>query len=64
MSIDINMDASLLSQKYFDKYNLPVLQINTSLFKNTIISEKSNKLWKELKPQIILFNPPYIPVDK
>jgi methylase of polypeptide subunit release factors len=57
------MDASRFSKKYYDKYNLPIEQINTSLFKNTIFGD-----YKQLgalpQPQIILFNPPYIPVEE
>lgn len=41
ISIDLNLDASLLSHKYYSHYNLPIHQITTSLFKNTIISSFS-----------------------
>ena len=34
ISIDINMDASFLSQKVYMKYNLNIVQINASLFNN------------------------------
>ena len=34
------MDASLLSQKYFNKYKLKIQQINTSIFNNLVFNQK------------------------
>ena len=60
ISIDINMDASQFSQKYYSKYNLDISQINASLFHNFSFSLPENKL----KPNIVIFNPPYVPVEQ
>ncbi len=60
ISIDVNMDASLLSQKYYSKYNLNISQINASLFNNFSFT----KAWGKSKPDVIVFNPPYVPVDQ
>ena len=57
ISIDINMDASFFSQKYYSKYNLNIDQINSSLFNNFRFSDRS-------KPDIVIFNPPYVPVEQ
>jgi len=60
VSIDINMDASTLSQKYYNHYNLNIQQINTSLFNNLIFEESKFSI----KPNVIIFNPPYVPVEQ
>ena len=54
------MDASLLSQKHYNKYNLNIQQINTSIFNNLIFPTSISKI----KPEIIIFNPPYVPVEQ
>lgn len=38
VSIDLSMDASLLSKRYFDKYYLNIQQITTSTFNNLTFS--------------------------
>ena len=58
MSVDINMDASLLSQKYYNRHNLNISQVNSSLFNNFTF----RGLQGNLKPDVIVFNPPYVPV--
>jgi len=60
ISIDINMDASILSSKYYAFYNLNIQQINTSLFNNLIFKHSAFPI----KPDIIIFNPPYVPVEQ
>jgi methylase of polypeptide subunit release factors len=59
LSIDINMDASLLSQKYYSHYQLNVVQVNSSLFNSFCFGQKGR-----LKPNLIVFNPPYVPVEQ
>lgn len=58
LSIDINMDASLLSQKYYQHYDLDIQQINGSLFNSFIFSKGTG----QARPDVIIFNPPYVPV--
>lgn len=60
VSIDINMDASLLSQKYYQHYGLNIEQVNASLFNNFNFSV----LGIHTKPNLIIFNPPYVPVEQ
>ena len=60
VSIDISIDASLLSQKYYQHYGLNIEQINASLFNNFNFSIASG----HSKPDIIIFNPPYVPVEQ
>lgn len=57
LSIDINMDASLLSQQYYDHYHLDIVQVNASLF-------HSFRFGGSVKPDVIVFNPPYVPVEQ
>jgi methylase of polypeptide subunit release factors len=54
------MDASILSKKYYDKYGLNINQINTSTFNNLTFSLENSTI----KPEIIFFNPPYVPVEQ
>lgn len=54
------MDASLFSKKYYDYYNLNISQVNSSLFNNFRFSVFGDKS----KPDIIIFNPPYVPVEQ
>ena len=54
------MDASLFSQKYYNHYKLNINQINASLFNNFNFSVLNSKA----KPDIIIFNPPYVPVEQ
>ena len=54
------MDASLLSKKYYEFYGLNINQINGSLFNNFRFSS----LGEHLKPDIIIFNPPYVAVEQ
>ena len=54
------MDASLLSQKYFNKYKLKIQQINTSIFNNLVFNQKG----AAIRPDLIIFNPPYVPVEQ
>jgi methylase of polypeptide subunit release factors len=54
------MDASQTSSKYYTHYGLNIQQINTAFFNNTVIDEVGFKL----KPEIIVFNPPYVPVEQ
>lgn len=60
LSIDINMDASLLSQKYYQHYGLNIEQVNGSLFNSFLFSRKT----AHIKPDVIVFNPPYVPVEQ
>jgi methylase of polypeptide subunit release factors len=60
ISIDINMDASVLSSKYYSFYNLNIQQINTSLFNNFAFEHSA----LSIKPDVIIFNPPYVPVEQ
>lgn len=60
MSIDLNMDASIFSNKFYEKYNFNIQQINTSIFNNLVFNEKK----RDLKPNILIFNPPYVPVEQ
>jgi methylase of polypeptide subunit release factors len=60
VSIDINMDASLFSQKYYDTYQLNITQINASLFNNFRFKVPEG----QPKPDIVIFNPPYVPVEQ
>ena len=60
ISIDLNMDASTLSKRYYDKYNLNIQQINTSILNNFVFTEAN----QSFKPEIIIFNPPYVPVEQ
>lgn len=54
------MDASMLSKSYYDKYSLNIQQVNTSTFNNIIFTEGS----LGVKPNIVVFNPPYVPVEQ
>jgi methylase of polypeptide subunit release factors len=54
------MDASVLSKKFYEKYDFNIQQINTSVFNNLVFNEKS----AGIKPNIIIFNPPYVPVEQ
>jgi release factor glutamine methyltransferase len=56
-SIDINMDASSLSARTYAHHQLSISQINCSLF-------RSLRLPSLLQPSLILFNPPYVPVEQ
>lgn len=60
LSIDINMDASLLSKKYYDHYGLNIQQINASLLNNFRFAGPPH----HPKPDVIIFNPPYVPVEQ
>ena len=59
VSIDVNMDASLLSQKYYNAYDLKIEQINASLFNSLNFGRLVS-----IRPDVILFNPPYVPVEQ
>jgi methylase of polypeptide subunit release factors len=54
------MDASILSKKFYDKYNFNIQQINTSIFNNLSFTEEV----RGLRPNILIFNPPYVPVEQ
>lgn len=54
------MDASILSKKYYDNFKLNIQQLNTSIFNNTVFTEPLFTL----KPDIVVFNPPYVPVEQ
>jgi methylase of polypeptide subunit release factors len=60
VSIDLNMDASLLSKRHYDAFSLAVQQINTSVFNNLAFTLTNHAL----KPEILIFNPPYVPVEQ
>ncbi len=54
------MNASTLSQWYYDKYNLNIQQINSSIFNIFVFTEAN----RDFKPEIIIFNSPYVPVEQ
>jgi methylase of polypeptide subunit release factors len=58
LSIDINMDASILSQKYYEQYGLDIVQVNGSLLNSFIFPRGIGRA----RPEVIVFNPPYVPV--
>ena len=60
ISIDINMDASIFSSKYYDKYHLNITQVNASLLNSFAFGLAKTPA----KPDIIIFNPPYVPVEQ
>ena len=60
LSVDINIEASLLSQKYFEEYQLNISQVNASLFNSFAFLKRI----EGEKPNLIIFNPPYVPVEQ
>ena len=52
-STDINFEACLVSTKYYQRYSLNIHSVCTSMMDHL-----------RLEPDVIIFNPPYIPSDQ